>query len=29
VVVVFDVLTRRVGAVVGGDSDIEEPYVDD
>jgi len=29
VVVVFDVLTRWIGAAIGGDSDIEEPYVRD
>jgi CBS domain containing-hemolysin-like protein len=28
VVTVFDVVTRRVGAAVGGDTDIEEPYTD-
>jgi Mg2+/Co2+ transporter CorB len=27
-VAVFDALTRRLGAVVGGDQDIEEPYTD-
>jgi len=26
IVIVFDVVTRRVGALVGGDPDIEEPY---
>jgi len=28
IVVVFDFVTRRAGAVVGGDPDIEEPYTD-
>lgn len=28
-VVVFDVLTRRLSALVGGDVDIEEPYVEE
>ncbi|SDZ88954.1 protein of unknown function DUF21 [Haloplanus vescus] len=28
VVIVFDFVTRRVGSVVGGDPDIEEPYTD-
>jgi Mg2+/Co2+ transporter CorB len=29
VVAVFDFITRRAGAAVGGDPDIEEPYTDD
>lgn len=29
VVVVFDVLTRRIGAAIGGDSAIEDPYLGD
>jgi len=28
IVIVFDFVTRRTGAMMGGDPDIEEPYTD-
>ena len=28
IVIVFDVVTRRAGTMMGGDPDIEEPYTD-
>ncbi len=29
VVVVFDVVTRRITAFIGGETDIESPYTDE